>query len=135
MDTGRQVICGGPQGKESLAYVSVLHLLRSELLYESEVAWQVVQPTLGDCISHYREHLISIQDQLVRWDLQAPPELRDAQGYQIAHLLYLLRLLQRVLIVSNTLEFLDHLVVGRVLQPFQDVSLRRLVTVTQVLQL
>ena len=118
MDTGRKVICGGPQGKESLAYVPVLHLLRSELLYKSEMAWHVVQPTLGDCIGHNGEHLISIQDQLFRWHLQAPPELRDAQRYQIAHLLYLLRLLQRVLIVSNTLEFLDHLIIGRVLQPF-----------------
>ena len=118
MDTGRQVICGGPQGKESLAYVAVLHLLRSELLYKSEVARQIVQPTLGDCIGHNGEHLISIQDQLVSWDLQASPELCNAQGYQITHLLDLLRLLQWVLIVSNTLEFLYHLVVGWVLQSF-----------------
>ena len=69
MDTGRQVVCGGSQGKESLAYVAVLHLLGSELLNQPELTWQVVQPTLGDCISHNREHLISIQDQLVRGDL------------------------------------------------------------------
>ena len=115
MDTRRQVICGSPQGKEGLANVPVLHFLRSELLYKSEVAWQVMQPTLGNRISHNRKHLISIQDQLVRGDLQAAPELRYAKWYQIAHLLYLLRLLQRVLIVSNALEFLDYLLVGWIL--------------------
>jgi len=99
------------------------------------VAWQVLQPTLGNRISHNRKHLISIQDQLVRGDLQASPELRYAQGYQITHLLYLLRLLQRVLIVSNALEFLDYLLVGLFVQPLQDIFFGRLVAVTQVLQL
>jgi len=72
------------------------------------VTWQFLEITLCDHISHYGKHLISIQHQLVIVNVDATPELIDADRYQITHFLDHFNFFVRVFEISDRQQFINN---------------------------